>query len=102
WICRLNSACVSQATIGTSSPAISLSTTGVKTTTVSGSQQAPNVNDRVAVLLAFDNDIASVQTFNFTSNQLLDSPFTPSDVPLDDEGLMITPVAVQGPPISVW
>src|SRR5437867_3399464 len=25
WICRLNSACVSQATIGTSSPAISLS-----------------------------------------------------------------------------
>lgn len=77
YICRFNSSDVSQATIGSSTAlAISLGTTGVKSGTISGSAQSPSVGDYVSVMFTFSNSAMSAQSFSFTPNQNIDSPFT--------------------------
>jgi hypothetical protein len=76
YICRVDSSCVNQATIGsTTGLAISLSTIGVKTATVSGAAQTPTAGDLVQVILGFDNGSMNAQTFDVLSDQLIDSPF---------------------------
>jgi hypothetical protein len=81
---RLNSACVYQAAscnIKNSGIAQSLGTTGVKSTTITGvNLGSPAVGDKVFIALGFDNTAMSVQTFNFTPNQNIDSPFTAAAV----------------------
>jgi hypothetical protein len=88
YVCRVNSACVSQATIGSSlTNAISLSTTGVKTVTVSGAAQAgAAVGDIVQIILTFSNTNAGVQGFTFLPDQLIDTPITPAPPPPMDAG----------------
>lgn len=81
YICRVNSSCVSQATIASATGlAISCGTTGVKSTTVSGAVQTPGAGDKIVVLLEFDNGSMTTQTFGITPNQLIDSPFTAASV----------------------
>lgn len=87
YICRVSNACVSQATIGSSlNNAISLSTTGVKSVVISGGLQSPSTGDLVEIVLSFSNSSGSPQGFTFTSDQLIDSPFTPSAAPPMDAG----------------
>lgn len=77
FICRVDSGCTNQATIGSvSSLGISLGSTGVKTATVTGAAQTPNANDKVVVLLAFTNSAASLQSTGIIDDQLIDSPFS--------------------------
>ncbi len=75
-ICRINSGCLSQASIASATTLdISLSTTGVKTATVAGSAQTPSLGDKVMVLLSFSND-GDPTSFDYTPNSTIDSPFT--------------------------
>src|SRR4030095_14560349 len=75
YICRLNSANVSQATIGSLTvQTTSLSTTGVKTHTVTGAAQTPAAGDKVYIVLVF-NCTGANQTLGVTFNQNIDSPF---------------------------
>src|SRR4029453_16424859 len=75
YICRLNSANVSQATIGSlTGQTTSLSTTGVKTHTVTGAAQTPAASDKVYIVLVF-NCTGANQTLGVTFNQNIDSPF---------------------------
>ena len=76
FVCRFNSACVSQETIGSLvAQTISLGSTGVKTHTVSGSAVTPADNDKVYCVLVVDfaADHGNV-SFNFTPDQLVDTP----------------------------
>lgn len=92
YICRVNSSCTNQATIGSATGLnISLGTTGVKSTTVSGSAQTPSAGDIVLVLLLISNGAMSLQTANLTANQNIDSPFTAVvDVTVNATGSSIT------------
>src|SRR4029434_1901476 len=91
YICRLNSANVSQATIGSlTGQTTSLSTTRVKTHTgtgaarnpatrvqahtVTGAAQTPAAGDKVYIVLVF-NCTGANQTLGVTFNQNIDSPF---------------------------
>lgn len=84
-ICRMNSACVSQGTIVASvTLGISLASTGVKSTTKTGLFQSFAGGDKVIVILAFSNAAGTTQSFAFTPDQLIDSPY--SIIPIQDAG----------------
>jgi len=77
YICRVNSGCANQATIGSStSLGISLATTGVKSTTVSGAAQSPGAGDLVMIVFGFTNSAHGSQSFLYDVDQNNDSPFT--------------------------
>ena len=77
YICRLNAAGVSQATIGSNvGHNTSLSTTGVKTNTVTGASQSPAAGDSAYVVLVFNVANSNNQTFACQFNQLVDTPFS--------------------------
>jgi hypothetical protein len=77
YICRVDSGCANQATIGSATGlSISLSSTGVKSQTVTGSAQTPGVGDKVVVLIGIANGAMSTQSVVFTNDQNIDSPFT--------------------------
>lgn len=79
YICRVNSSCTNQATIGSSTGlGISLGSPGVKSTTVTGSSQSPSAGDKVLVLCLFDNSAMTNQTVGITPDQNIDSPFNPA------------------------
>ena len=82
YICRVDSACANQATIGSATAlAISLGTTGVKSTTISGAAQTPTAGDDVVIVLGFANSAMTAQTFQATPDQLISSPFTAAATP---------------------
>lgn len=77
WICRVNSSCVNQETIGsTTGLTTSLGTTGVKSINVTGSAVTLAADDKVVVGFYVDNTAMSSQAFSFTPDQNIDSPFT--------------------------
>lgn len=78
YVCRVNSSCTNQATIGSETGlSISLGTTGVKTQVVSpGAAQTPSVGDKVLVVLIASNGAMTSQSCGITSDQNIDSPFT--------------------------
>lgn len=77
YLCRVNSSDVNQATIGSATGlGISLSSTGVKSGTISGSSQSPSAGDYVSVVLVFTNTAMTGQQADCTLNQNIDSPFT--------------------------
>lgn len=79
YICQVDSGDTNKATIGsTTGLSISLGTTGVKSTTVSGSAVTPAANDKVQIVLLFSNGAMSTSTWSQTPNQNIDSPFTAS------------------------
>ena len=76
YVCRFNSGCTNQETIGSlTGQSTGLGSTGVKTHTVSGSSVTPADNDKVYVILVVDfaADHGNV-AFNFTPDQLIDTP----------------------------
>lgn len=76
YICRVNSGCTSQATIGSlTGQAISLSPTGVKSMTVTGSAQTPGAGDKVIIVLLFDNSNSCTRNVGLTPSENIDSPF---------------------------
>lgn len=92
WICRIDSSGNSQAQIGDSdtlSSPISLASTGVKSQTVSGSAQSPSAGDVVWVLVRVNNGAMSTQSFTFTPDQLIDSPFNVAAVPLATKPVIV-------------
>jgi len=75
-ICRVNSGCVSQATIGSLlNQGISLGI-GVKTMSVSGIAQTPAVGDSFMVVLGFGLNPPNTGSVGITPNQNLDTPLT--------------------------
>lgn len=77
YICRTNSSCVSQGTIGSATGlSLSLSATGVITQTVTGSAVTPAANDRVTIVICGTNGAMSSQNATITGDQTIDSPFT--------------------------
>lgn len=87
-ICRMDVSCVSQGTILATSAAlgISLATTGVKSTVQSGLVQVPNTGDKVIIILGFSNAAGTSQSFAFTPDQNIDSPYTALPPPPQDAG----------------
>lgn len=77
YICKVASDCTGSTSIGSNtSVGISLGTTGVKTTTVSGSSVTPNAGDAVLVGFVWSNGAMTDQVASFTPDQNIDSPFT--------------------------
>jgi len=76
WVCRCNSAGTNQATVGSlTGQTTDISTTGVKTHTVSGSAQTANASDQVYFVLVFNRNAAKGgSSFQFTPDQLIDTP----------------------------
>lgn len=77
YICRVNSSSVNQGTVGSlTGQTTSVSSTGVKTHTVSGSEQTADVGDRLYVVLVFSNAETSSVNFSFTPDQVIDTPWS--------------------------
>ena len=76
YIQRYSSACSSIAILGSVNPVEALSSTGVKTWVISCSGATPNPGDLTIVRLEVSNVSMSAQSFEFTPNQNIDSPFT--------------------------
>ena len=76
-ICRHNSACVTQESIGSATGlTIDCGTTGVKSQTVTGSAVTPVAGDVVIVVFVFTNAAMTIQSIGVTPDQNIDSPFT--------------------------
>jgi hypothetical protein len=75
-ICRVSSGCVNQANIDSYNAAQSLGSTGVKSFTTAGLTQTPSAGDKVIIGLVISNGAMSDQSFAFTPDQNIDSPFT--------------------------
>lgn len=90
YICRVNSSGTNQATIGSATGlSISLGTTGVKSQNVTGSGQTPGVGDVVWVVYEILNGAMSIQSFSFTPNQNIDSPFNVAADPRPTKPVMV-------------
>jgi len=78
YICRVNSSCVSQATIGSATGlSIDLGTTGVKSQAVTGAAQTPGAGDKVVIVFGISNtNEHGNQTVGRTHNQLINTPFS--------------------------
>ena len=77
YICRVNSGCASQATIGSLiDQNIGLGTPSVKTMTVSGSAQTPSVGDSFVVVLGFSTTGHAGSDAGITPSLNLDTPLT--------------------------
>jgi hypothetical protein len=75
YICRVNSSDVSQATIGSDTAVNTvLTSTGVRSGTISGSAQTPNSGDYVNIVFVFTNGAMTTQSIGVTHNQLIDTP----------------------------
>jgi hypothetical protein len=69
YICRVNSGCTNQATIGSlTAQATSLGTTGTKSHVVSGSSAAFAAGDKVIIILCFTNGKSSTQAFTWKAD----------------------------------
>lgn len=90
YICRLNSACTSQETLGTLTPApILMSPTGVKTMQVNGSAVAsPAAGDKILVVCQFSSLLVGA-TCNMRPDQLITTPLTSGTFTICDPGRMI-------------
>ena len=75
-VCRISSGCVNQSTIYNQAQGISLASTGVKDVIGLGVGVTPSVGDKVIVALGFSNGAMTAQSFSFTPDQNIDSPFT--------------------------
>jgi hypothetical protein len=78
YVCRLNSSCVNQETIGNlTGQAIGLGSTGVKSMTVAGSAVAPAAGDKIYIVCVFDSAGAhGNNTAQLVPDQLIDTPLT--------------------------
>lgn len=76
-ICRVNSGCTNQASIGSaSSLGISLGSTGVKSTNVTGTAQVPAAGDRIMIICGVSNSADhGNQTIGITPDQIITAPF---------------------------
>lgn len=74
-VCRVNSSCGSLATVGSNTGlGISMSTTGVKTIEITGSEQSASDTDRIYIVFIFQAVNHTNPTFGFTPNQNIDTP----------------------------
>lgn len=74
-VCRVNSSCVSQETVGSSvGLGISMGTTGVKNVDVIGSEQSASATDRIYIVFIFQAINHTSPTFGFTPDQNIDTP----------------------------
>lgn len=76
-VCRANSSCTNQESIGSATGlSISLGSTGVKSQNVTGGAVTLAADDLVTVVYVISNGAMTDQTFQYTPNQNIDSPFT--------------------------
>lgn len=77
-LCQVSSACANVATLGSATGlSIALSTTGVKTQTVTqGSTATPSAGDKLLIVFVGTNGAMSSQSATITHDQNIDSPFT--------------------------
>lgn len=74
-VCRVNSSCVSQEIVGsTTGLTISMGTTGVKQVDVTGVEQSATDTDRIYVVLIFQQTSHASMTFGFVPDQNIDTP----------------------------
>lgn len=75
-ICRVNSSCVSQASIGSSvGIGQNISSAQVYTFVISGAAQSPSAGDLVHIIYAFDNGQNMPQAFTFSPSEIINTPF---------------------------
>ena len=74
-VCRVNSSCVSQATVGsTTGLTISMGSLGVKSVEVTGAEQSAADTDKIYIVLIFANSAHADAIFGFTPDQNIDTP----------------------------
>jgi hypothetical protein len=103
YICRVSSACASEATIGSiTGLSVSLGSTGIISENISGSSQTPNSGDKVIVVFEFaSSSTMTAEAFAFdhsTGNTEVVSPFTAptsTSINVSDSGSGSDAVSVQ-------
>lgn len=79
YVCRVNSSGVNQATIGSLTSQNVTASAGVKTFNVTGAAQTPSAGDQVRIVLTVQNSSGVMnQSFSWTANQVIDTPFSPA------------------------
>lgn len=111
YLVRMNSSGVAQATIASNTAVgVSLSTTGVKTTTLAGVPAVTaNAGDRLYVVIGVTNTATMTQSFGTYSDQILDTPWAsgaPSSITVTPTGV-VSAEAVGSPtvgsdPMAPW
>ena len=87
YVVRLNSSGVAQATVGSiTGQSVSLSTTGTKTLSVSGSSQTAGATDRLYFVLVFNCSTASKRILGFKCDLTITTPLSAGFI-LEEEGL---------------
>ena len=82
YICRFDAVCGSLATVGFNTGlGIGLGSTGVQSSTVSGSQQTAGITDEIYVVLGIGNASPVNQSFGFTPDQNIDTPIVLGRIP---------------------
>lgn len=90
WICRVDSNGISQGTIGSAtSQGVNLTSTGVKSITVSGNSDTPNTGDRIYIVLGMRS--AGGDTITYKPDQLIDTPIASGATTSDNLGMNDTP-----------
>ena len=76
-ICRVNSGCTNQESLGSETGIGFNTANGLTTRTISGSAVAsPSAGDRVAIVIVFDKSSShSARSFDITPNQTITAPF---------------------------
>lgn len=91
-ICRVNSSCTNQETIGSATGlSDSLDAVGVVSTNVTGSEVTMAVGDKVVIVVGASNASSMfTRTLGFTPDQNVDSPFTVSSIDAAPGGSVAT------------
>lgn len=77
FICRVNSSCVNQATIGSSTGLGIATKSGAQSTIISGSAQTPGAGDKVIITLGFSNaSTMFARTVGITPSTTIESPLS--------------------------
>jgi hypothetical protein len=91
WVCRVNSAGVSQSTIGSATGlAISCNPTGVKTVTITGSADTAQVGDKIYIVVVFAKTLAGTASLTIKNDQLIDTPMVVASAMEEDGGMLWT------------
>lgn len=77
FICRVNSSCVNQATIGSSTGLAIATSSGAQSTVISGAAQTPSAGDKVIITLGFSNaNTMFTRNVGITPSTTIESPLT--------------------------
>jgi hypothetical protein len=76
YVCRVNSACVSQESLGSTLGLAEKMAAGVHVVTVTASSATPSAGDKIIIVNTFSNETAKSTSFDLHPTVQIDSPFS--------------------------